>query len=75
MATKMQNLADPASCFNRAAEDEPIFVLRAHDPLAPDAVRRWSYTRMLHRGTADVAAAEAAGVADAMEEWRKVHGG
>ena len=30
------------SCLNKAADDEPIFVLRANDELAPMAVRTWA---------------------------------
>jgi hypothetical protein len=74
MATKFETVADLESCLNRAAADEPIFVLRAHDPLAADTVRRWSFARALAKGFNDPAALEAADVADAMDKWRKVHG-
>ena len=30
------------TCLQKAAEDEPIFVLRAKDKLAPSIVRRWA---------------------------------
>lgn len=39
---KNEELANPESCLNRAATDEPIFVLRANDPLAPIIVRYWA---------------------------------
>ena len=39
---KANEIADPSSCLNRAAEDEPIFVLRAHDELAAGVVRHWA---------------------------------
>ena len=29
------------SCFNKAAEDEPLFVLRAQDMTAPHVVQDW----------------------------------
>jgi hypothetical protein len=74
MATKAENLSRPESCLNRAADDEPIFVLRAHDPLAADTVRRWSFARALADGFNDPAAAGALDVADAMDKWRKIHG-
>ena len=38
---KRDELSDPNSCLNKAADDEPVFVLRAHDASAPDAIRAW----------------------------------
>lgn len=40
MGTKAEELVD--GCFARAAADEPLFVLRARDPLAPQIVRKWA---------------------------------
>ena len=40
MATKRQELVD--GCFARARDDEPLFVLRATDELAPELVREWA---------------------------------
>lgn len=39
MATKEQGVA----CYDRAAPNEPIFVLRAQDLFAPAVVRYWAY--------------------------------
>jgi hypothetical protein len=39
---KNQELSDPASCLNKAADDEPIFVLRGKDPVTPAAIRAWA---------------------------------
>ena len=39
---KMDELTDPSSCINRAANDEPVFVLRASDPLAAGVVDYWA---------------------------------
>lgn len=39
---KRDELANPNSCINRAEDDEPVFVLRAHDPAAPEIVREWA---------------------------------
>jgi hypothetical protein len=39
---KKDELSNPNSCLNRAASDEPIFVLRANDPVAPSIVRDWA---------------------------------
>lgn len=72
MSTKQQNILSPGSCWNRAAPNEPVFVLRANDPLAPQIVRMWAarYAEMKasvapitaeqrakHREALDVAAA------------------
>lgn len=40
MATKEQELID--GCFAHAAMDEPLFVLKATDELAPTHVRDWA---------------------------------
>lgn len=65
------------SCLNRAAEDEPVFVLRANDISAPATVRSWvrHYTarkggefNMATRERAKVD--EAMALADRMEAWR-----
>ena len=39
---KRDELANPNSCINKAGDDEPVFVLRAHDPAAPEIVREWA---------------------------------
>jgi hypothetical protein len=39
---KQDEVSNPDSCLNRAAIDEPVFVLRANDPLAPIMVRSWA---------------------------------
>jgi hypothetical protein len=39
--TKREMLDDPNSCLNKAADDEPIFVLRAKDLIAPAVVGYW----------------------------------
>jgi hypothetical protein len=38
---KKFEVSDPTSCLNKAADDEPVFVLRAHDRTAAQAVRWW----------------------------------
>ena len=44
--TKAENLSNPASCLNRAADDELIFVLLEHDAAAPRAIRAWVTERI-----------------------------
>jgi hypothetical protein len=42
---KADELADPNSCFNRAKDDEIVFVLLARDVAAPAAVVEWALER------------------------------
>lgn len=72
------------SCLNKAHDDEPIFVLRANDPVAAQVIRYWAilYTRQKHgenfeaHGSAALTAPqlnkmmEAHQCADDMEAWR-----
>lgn len=39
---KLDEIYSPLSCLNRAADDEPVFVLRANDPAAADTIRWWA---------------------------------
>ena len=43
----MSTKNDPGQfdCYARLADDEPYFVLRAKDPIAPDLVQEWSRRR------------------------------
>lgn len=53
--TKAGNLDNPDSCWNRAADDEPVFVLRATDPVAAKVIRYWvtmRYNAMRHTANA-----------------------
>ncbi len=66
---KRLELSDPNSCINRAGDDEPVFVLRAHDPIATVAVRTWieeSMDRGFHTDRLD----EARELLALMEQWR-----
>ena len=65
-------------CFASAAEDEPLFVLRSSDELAPAIVRLWAamYEQQKRAaGTWDERrqekAIEALALADRMESYRK----
>lgn len=54
----------------KAADDEPLFVLRAKDPLAVELVRWWA-NQAVQTGTHESEkAAQAHVIADAMQEWR-----
>jgi hypothetical protein len=63
MATKHNSVT-----LGKALDDEPIFVLRAQDTLAPALVRRWA-DEAERAGCAADKVAEARTVADAMERW------
>lgn len=56
-------------CYSKAAPDEPMFVLLARDPLAPDIVREWINRRL--KVECDLVKTQAAyECARLMEEWR-----
>jgi hypothetical protein len=63
-----KNNPGPNSCYAKAAPDEPMFVLLARDPMAPDLVREWVLRRTLAGDTQKIV--EALACADAMEQWR-----
>lgn len=79
MATKLTELRD--GCFHKAMDDEPMFVLLARDPQAPELVRRWATRRRLdigmgRRPSSDMAQVdEAERNAAAMETWRAENDG
>ncbi len=67
---KRDELADPASCLNRAKDDELLFVLLARDLDAPDTIRDWVRRRILRgkNSADDPQITEALALAQAMEE-------
>lgn len=82
---KSHELQGP-SCLTAAADDEPLFVLRANDELASGIVREWATRYINSKGDprcteagAPVATSkqwekytEALRLADAMDVWRAV---
>lgn len=74
---KREAITNMSSCLNKAHEDEPIFVLRANDPLAAQTVESWAeWYRAVHEGAGSLTPArrekyaEAWKVAEAMRTWR-----
>lgn len=68
---KRLELLTPTSCLNKAAADEPVFVLRAKDVLAAQTVRLWAtMAQDKHEGSK---IAEALSLANEMEAWRLKH--
>lgn len=68
---KRDELATPTSCLNKAAPNEPLFVLRAKDPIAPMTLRHWA--AMADNKHEPTKVAEALKLAEEMETWRKRH--
>lgn len=87
MATKREEI-NVGGCLHAAAEDEPLFVLRAQDRMAPALVRLWAAmldvmnshdneTEATYKSMVAVQLAkseEARGLAERMEAWQMVHG-
>lgn len=72
MATKREALKK--GCLVNAADDEPVFIIRAQDMVGPAAVRAWAeYAR--RAGTPEAKCKGAEQVAKDMELWRQKHGG
>jgi len=54
----------------KIGKDEPVFLLRAKDELAPDTIRHWA-SLLLYAGGDRVAYKEAMRQADLMEDWQE----
>lgn len=70
----------PFDCYGKAADDEPIFTLRAKDPNAPDVICYWVQQRLLscfREGRSILLEADklhhALQIARDMEEWRRLN--
>lgn len=79
---KHRELSSPSSCLNRADENEPVFVLRANDELAPGAVRHWAAQYIATKGGWEAMTGrqhtkyqEAMKLADQMDEWLEAKNG
>jgi hypothetical protein len=65
---KADEITNPNSCLNKAADDEPIFVLRGRDILAAEVVRFWATIAQDNKvSTGKVL--DALTLADRMELW------
>jgi hypothetical protein len=69
---KKDELSSPSSCINKAADDEPVFVLRAQDAIAPDVVRLWA-GRAWQAGVPQAKVNEAYDLASQMQAWQREH--
>jgi hypothetical protein len=70
---KHKEKSDPNSCLNKAADLEPVFVLRANDKLAPELVEKWAADAERH-GCGEAKVREARNAAEAMRAWGKEQG-
>jgi len=60
-------------CLGKAKPDEPVFVFRAQDELAPEIVRDWADIVATHDPNSSKAHA-ASKLADEMEAWQEKNG-
>lgn len=70
--TKQEEMKEGSTLY-KCADDEPVFVLRAQDVLAPTVVKVWAELAKTH-GVDWKKTAEAEILADHMKSWAKVHG-
>jgi hypothetical protein len=68
-AIEMSTKRNGVSCYDKAEMDEPLFVLRAHDILAADAVRAWADLARRH-GVREDKVDEALRCAKDMDNWK-----
>lgn len=66
---KKDEMSDPNSCLNKAAEDEPVFVLRAQDLTAPEVIREWVARASAYGMISKEKSDDALAVAALMEMW------
>lgn len=71
MTTKRQELSDPNSTLNKAAEDEELFILRAKDIFAPNTVRYWALLLENTKLPRQAKIKEARDCAIRMEAWQE----
>lgn len=68
---ELENALLGKGCLGKAADDEPVFILRAQDKLAPDIIREWA--NRLYQADPTSATVkkrdEARILADQMEAW------
>jgi len=77
---KREEIENPESCLNKAASDEPLFVLRANDENAPASVAAWARDYIVGKGgwgnmsdNQKKKYAEAMDIASSMRIWQMHH--
>lgn len=71
---ELEALAAGAGCLGKAKDDEPLFILRAQDLLAPELVRSWARRAKTHLGPNNAKVREALALAEEMEYWGRNNG-
>lgn len=66
------NLKKALLCLSKTAIDEPVFVLRAQDKLAPDLIDSWARRIEAIRGRSKKTI-EALELAQDMKDWQRTH--
>jgi hypothetical protein len=62
-----------SGCLSRCDDNEPVFVLRAHDKMAPAVVRIWAEMATLF-GVEPEKVLEALKIGRQMSDWQRGHG-
>lgn len=70
---ELELAAEGRGCLGKAADDEPVFVLRAADRSAPRAVREWARFAATQECPEEKLQG-ALQLADAMEDWQRRNG-
>lgn len=69
MSTKREGIPE----YDRAGLDEPLFVLRAQDSIAPVVVMLWALNAGMH-GVPQEKIEKARACAERMRRWQDLHG-
>lgn len=70
----MSTKRDGVPSYDKAKLDEPVFVLRAQDSIAPEVVEMWALTLSMRGPSDNPKVAEARQCAAAMRAWQEIHG-
>ena len=65
---ELMNANNGLGCLGKAADEEPVFILRAKDKHAPMAIRLWAHLAQMS-GCSSQKVSEAMNLASAMEQW------
>jgi hypothetical protein len=72
--TKRELIEDPQSCLNNTGDEEPVFLLRARDVLAPKVVRLWVTLLKMETDEHNEKASQAYTLSNQMLTWQTIYG-
>lgn len=72
LAEAMQQIRDQGDEFRTLMGEEPCFILRGRDVLAPDTIRFWAGQMEMISGHSEKVA-DALHLADQIEAWQRTH--